>query len=126
MHALMIAVMGIAMLSHSALVSVAGAAVLVVASIVCAALSRSRVFLREHVLDLWAMALVLVVFLPHSAVTGHHVVAVPALAMFCVIVVAWAVARGWLALQRRSEWPGVVASGALTGLGLAAMAVFCA
>jgi hypothetical protein len=62
-HLIMLAVMAGTMVAHSPLASIAGAAVLVAASVVCAALSRSRSHLREHVLDLWAMALVLVVLL---------------------------------------------------------------
>lgn len=126
MHALMIAVMAAAMLSHSALVSVAGAGVLVTASIVCSALSRSRVFLREHVVDLWAMALVLLAFLPAARVAGHHAVSVPALAAFGVVALGWAAARVWIAVHRHESWRVAVASGGLTAIGLAVMALFCA
>lgn len=126
MHALMIAVMAATMLVHSALVSVAGAAVLVAASIVCSALSRSRAFLREHVIDLWAMALVLLAFLPTGRIEGHHAVSMPSLAAFAVIVLAWAAARVWVVLQGHRARRVAVASGGLTAVGLAVMALVCA
>jgi hypothetical protein len=128
-HLVMLAVMAGTMVAHSALASLTGAAVLVAASVLCAALSRSRVHLREHVLDLWAMALVLLVLLPRpdAAPASHaHAIAVPALAAFTAVVIAWAAARAWLAARRRPHaWRPAVASGALTGLGLAVMGAVC-
>ena len=124
-HVLMIAVMGVAMLTQSALASVVGAAVLVAVSIVCSALSRAHAFLREHVVDLWGMALVLLVFLPTDPVQGHHAVTVSSVSAFALVVLGWGAARVWLALRGRVPAAVAAASGGLTGLGLAAMALFC-
>jgi len=124
-HALMLGVMVVAMLTHSALASIAGAVLLVAVSVPCAALSRVRLYFRAHVLDLWAMALVLLVFLPQHAVVGHHAMAVPAGAAFAGIAVAWAGARFWLGTAVPGARRVTVASGGLTALGLAAMAVIC-
>ena len=127
-HALMIAVMVWAMVSGSALVSVLGAGMLVAASIVCAALLRARPFLRDHVVDLWAMALVLLVFLPHGSAVGHHAMTLQSGPAFAAIMVAWGGARVWLARRylAPAQWRMPVASGALTGAGLALMALLCA
>ena len=127
LHGLMIGVMVVSMIEESVVVSVLGAALLLAASVVCAALSRSRQHLREHILDLWAMALVLVVFLPStsSSASAHsHVLAVPSMALFMSISVLWALARVWLLLGHK-PWRSAVASGAVTAAGLAAMAAFC-
>ena len=124
-HALMLGVMAAAMASHSAFASIAGAALLVVVSVPCAAVSRARSLFRAHVVDLWAMALALVAFLPWGG-SGHHVVTLQSGWAFAVIVAAWAGARVWLG-TRGSAMPraAVVASGGLTAVGLAAMAVLC-
>lgn len=128
MHVLMLGVMGVAMLSHSVLVTVAGAALLVVASVPCAALSRARPFFRAHVLDLWAMALGLLASVPQHPVRGeHHVMAIQSGWAFAAVVVAWAGARVWLGMRGGGggAWRGAVASGGLTAAGLVAMAVLC-
>lgn len=121
----MLGVMAAAMASHSAIASIAGAALLVVVSVPCAALSRSSDPFRAHVLDLWAMALALLAFIPWGG-RGHHVVTLQSGWTFAAIVAAWAVARVWLG-RRGGAMPraGVVASGGLTAAGLAAMAVLC-
>ncbi|MCU1411250.1 MAG: hypothetical protein JWR04_1957 [Rhodoglobus sp.] len=124
-HALMLGVMAGAMLSHSPFASIAGAALLVVVSVPCAALSRSRTYFRAHVVDLWAMALVLLAFVPSHPV-GHHAVSVPVGWAFAVVVTAWAGVRVWLGMHgsgvaRRAA----AASGGLTALGLVAMGVLC-
>jgi hypothetical protein len=123
----MAAVMAAAIALHSPLVSIASAGLLVIASVVCAGLSRGMPFLREHVVDLWAMALTFLVFLPHGSPLGHHALAVPAGGAFAVLVVAWGFGRAWLTLGRRdAAWHVALASGAFTGAGLAVMALFCA
>ena len=126
MHALMLAVMVGAMLSHSALASIGGAALLVVVSVPCSALSRTRAFFRAHVLDLWAMALALLAMVSWQPGGHHHGLAVPSGAALAGIVVAWAAGRVWLGMRgpagaRRAA----AASGAVTGAGLAVMAVLC-
>ena len=125
MHVLMLGVMAAAMASHSSSASLAGAALLVAVSVPCAALSRARPFLRAHVLDLWAMSLAFVAFLPWNGV-GHHAVTVPSGWAFAVVVAAWAAARLWLGMRGAAmPWPRAVASGGLTAAGLVAMAVAC-
>lgn len=127
LHVLMIGVMVVSMLQSSPVISVLGAAVLLGASVVCAALSRSRQHLREHVLDLWAMALVLVVFLPSStgSTSDHsHVLSVPSMVLFGLIATLWALARVWLVLGQKT-WRTAVISGGVTAVGLAVMAAFC-
>ena len=124
-HVLMLGVMAGAMLSHAPLASIAGAALLVAVSVPCAAVSRSRPYFRAHVVDLWAMALVLLAFVPSHPV-GHHAVSVPVGWAFAAIVTAWAGARVWLGmLGPVPARAAAVASGAVTGLGLIAMAVLC-
>ena len=121
----MIAVMGAAMVTQSALVSVAGSAVLVAASMVCAGLSRGRVWLREHVLDLWAMALTLLAFLPHGA-AGHHAVTVPSGVAFVVVLAAWCLGRvALVVVSRGREWRMPATSAAVTLAGLALMPALC-
>lgn len=125
LHTLMLGVMAAAMASHSGFASIAGAALLVVVSVPCSALSRTRQYFRAHVLDLWAMALALVAFLPWGG-SGHHVVTLQSGWAFAAIVAAWGVGRVWLGMRDPSRSrAAVVASGALTGLGLVAMAVIC-
>ena len=125
LHALMLGVMAAAMASHSGFASIAGAALLVVVSVPCSALSRSRPYFRAHVLDLWAMALALLAFVPSHPV-GHHAVALQSGWTFAAIVAAWGVGRVWIGM--RGAGPAgraAVASGGLTAAGLVAMAVFC-
>lgn len=127
-HALMLGVMVPAMLWPSALLSVAGAGVLVLASAVCARLSPVRPHLREHIVDLWAMALLLVELAPGAAAgTGHgHAVALPVGATVGVVLTAWAAAR--FALVRRLRPSGFVlpvASAGITATGLVVMVALC-
>ncbi len=126
----MILVMGAAMLTQSVAASVAGAALLIVVSVVMAAFSRAHAWLRVHMLDLWAMALVLIVMLPRGASAGHHSLAVPALAAFIVVFVGWSALRVMLARherlgQQRGLRPGALVSAATTAAGLSAMALLC-
>jgi len=125
-HAFMIAVMAVTMLSGSAVLTVLGAVALLAASIVCAALSRAIPFLREPVVDLWAMALVLLIYLP-GASTGEahaHLVTIPHGLAFAVVATAWVASRFWLA-RGRVGWRMSLASAVLTAAGLALMAVLC-
>ena len=121
----MLGVMAAAMASATPFASIAGAALLVVVSVPCAALSRTRSPFRAHVVDLWAMALALVAFLPWGG-RGHHVVTLQSGWTFAAVVVAWAVARLWLGMRGSAMPRGwAVASGGLTAAGLVAMAVLC-
>ena len=127
LHALMLGVMVAAMASHSALASIAGAALLVAVSVPCAALSRTREPFRAHVLDLWAMALALLLFLPQGVVPGqHHAVTVHSGTAFAAVGAAWLCARVWLAVRAADDRRVAMVSAGLTGAGLVAMAVLCA
>ena len=126
LHALMLGVMVVAMASHSPLASIAGAALLVVVSVPCAALSRTRTPFRAHVLDLWAMALALLLFLPQGVMTGqHHAVTVHSGWAFAAVGAAWLAARVWLALREATARRVAFASGGMTAAGLVAMAAVC-
>ena len=126
-HALMVAVMAVTMLEGSSVIAVLGSLVLLAASIVCAAFCRTRPFLREHVVDLWAMALVILVFLPTAASSGSshaHVVAMPSTVLFATIVGSWVIARVWLVRGERG-WRTSLLSAAVTAAGLGVMLAFC-
>ena len=126
-HGLMIGVMVVTMLEDSVVLSVLGAALLLATSVVCAALSRSREHLREHVIDLWGMALVLIVFLPSTSASGSahgHALTVSSMALFVSITMVWALARVWLLLGQKT-WRTPVVSGVVTAAGLVVMAAFC-
>ena len=122
----MLGVMVAAMASHSALASIAGAALLVAVSVPCAALSRTREPFRAHVLDLWAMALALLLFLPQGVVQGqHHAVTVHSGWAFAAVSAAWLAGRVWLAVRQSSARRVALASGGMTAAGLVAMGVVC-
>lgn len=126
-HALMVVVMAVTMLGGSSVIAVLGSLVLLAASIVCAAFSRTRPFLREHVVDLWAMALVILVFLPTGASGGSshaHAVVMPSTVLFAAIVGSWVIARVWLA-RGKTGWRASLLSAAVTAAGLGAMLAFC-
>ncbi|MDH6182141.1 hypothetical protein M2152_002323 [Microbacteriaceae bacterium SG_E_30_P1] len=123
-HALMICVMAVSMVSRSAPASMAGAILLIVVSIVCASYSRTHRFLRAHMLDLWAMALVMIAAVPRDTVAGHHSMVLPSVASFVIVIAAWGLARVALAARARG-WVADAASAAITGAGLLVMAVFC-
>ena len=126
-HALMVVVMAVTMLGGTSVIAVLGSLVLLAASIVCAAFSRTRPFLREHVVDLWAMALVILVFLPTGASSGSshaHVIALPSTVLFGAIVGSWVIARVWLG-RGETGWRTSLLSAAVTAVGLGAMLVFC-
>lgn len=125
-HALMLGVMAVAMASPSAVASLAATALLVVVSVPCAALSRRRTYLRAHVLDLWAMALVLLAALPPgSAAGGHHGAMVVPGWMMGAVIGAWLVARVALAAGYPRGWRVAAASGGITGAGLVLMVLIC-
>lgn len=131
LHAVMVGVMAFGMLSHSAAASVLGAGVLVTVSVPCAAFSRRHPFLRAQLLDLWAMAVVMLVACTTTSIAGSHHgdsagLALPETFMCAIVIAAWAAARVSLARPPRREpsapW-GSVASGGVTAVGLLAMAV---
>jgi hypothetical protein len=125
----MIIIMVPSMALRSAPAALAGAALLIVTSMVCAALSRTRRFLLVHIVDLWAMALMMIGMVSHvsaaapqSAALGHHgsAQALPVALVLAVIVTAWAAARVAIAL-RAAVGAADVVSAALTATGLVVM-----
>lgn len=67
-HVFMVGIMAAAMFGPEPILgSLAGAALLIVASICCAPISRRSPVFRAHVIDFWAMALALLILLPHGA-----------------------------------------------------------
>lgn len=129
MHALMLAVMVLVMAWPSATLSVAGTAVLVTASVPCAMLSRTHPHLREHVVDLWAMALLLVVLVPDAPTGGAHGhgVLLPALPATVALLLGWAAVR-YLLLRSLppARWVLPAASAGVTATGMLAMLALCA
>lgn len=126
-HALMLAIMAVTMLEGSSAIALLGSLVLLAASIACAAFCRTRPFLREHVVDLWAMALVILILLPTGASSGSahaHVVAMPSTVLFGAIVGSWVIARVWLARSEKGRRTSLL-SAAVTAVGLAVMLAFC-
>lgn len=117
--------MAATMLTHSALASIAGAALLVVVSVPCAALSRRWSFLHEHVVDLWAMALLMLALVPRASVVGHHALSVDAGWAAALVVGGWLGIRAWLAVRRRPRW-SALPSAVVTAAGLGLMVAVCA
>lgn len=116
--------MAATMLAHSALASIAGAALLVVVSVPCAALSRRWSFLHAHVVDLWAMALLMLALVPRASVVGgHHALALDTGWAAALILAGWLAVRARLAL--RTPRASTV-SAAVTAAGLVLMLALCA
>jgi hypothetical protein len=121
----MTGVMLAAMLSRSSLITLAGAAMLLAISLPCAALSRGRPHLREHVVDLWAMGLALLAMLlvPVTSTTHHGGgLALDPTRATCAIAVAWLVLRGVIATRGRTHAVAILTAVA-TAAGLVAMMV---
>lgn len=127
LHLLMAGAMVPAMVWPSAALSVASAALLVVVSIACARYSRRSPFLREHIVDLWAMALLLILLAPSAPVSGHgHGVRIDAGFALAAVVAGWVVAR--VLLMRRmpaSERLRPALSSGLTAVGIGIMLGVC-
>ncbi|ODU63377.1 MAG: hypothetical protein BGO97_04570 [Micrococcales bacterium 70-64] len=120
----MLGVMVGAMAAHAAIASIAGAALLVVVSVPCAAASRRWSFLRAHVLDLWAMALLMLALVPRASVVGgHHALALDTGWAAALILAGWLAVRARLAL--RTPRASTV-SAAVTAAGLVLMLALCA
>jgi hypothetical protein len=70
-HVFMVGIMAAAMFGPEPILgSLAGAALLIVASICCAPVARRSPVFRAHVVDFWAMALALLILLPHGVGAG--------------------------------------------------------
>ncbi|MDQ1570304.1 MAG: hypothetical protein QOF79_978 [Actinomycetota bacterium] len=109
----------------------AGAAVLVVVSIAMAPLARTLAVYRLHLIDFWAMALGMIVLLPHSPVVAvttvheHGAMPVAAIPAFIAVVSTWGVARVALIWRTRTERRAAALSAGITLTSLAVMLAFC-
>jgi hypothetical protein len=133
-HLVMVSAMAITMIGgHTALRSLLGVAILVGGSLVCAPIARTVVVYREHVVDYWVMALVLVVLLPRptegllpdAAVHSHAALDIAGAPAIAGILAAWLCLRAAIVLVRRDRWRASLASAAPTVAGLALMLLVC-
>jgi hypothetical protein len=122
-HAVMAGAMVFAMAGgHSAARMLAASAALIVTSFACARKARSEPMFREHLADLWAMALVLVALAP-GHVDGHsHGILPHGLVGLALIGAGWMLVRALLA---RGRWPRALPSALVFVVGFALMAMFC-
>ncbi|CAN5289791.1 hypothetical protein BH09ACT1_BH09ACT1_29260 [soil metagenome] len=110
-HAMMLAAMAFTMLApHSAGRMLLAAALLVTTSILCARRARTDPLFRDHLIDLWAMVLVLIALVPggtNGFTSPHEHLMLPhGLASTVVITVGWAFGRTLSARHRwRRSWP---------------------
>jgi hypothetical protein len=122
-HAVMAGAMAFGMLGgHSAARMLAAAAALVVTSLACARRARSEPMFREHLADLWAMALVLVALAPGHVVGHSHGILPHGLVGLALIGAGWALVRALLA---RGRWLRALPTALVFVVGFALMAMFC-
>jgi hypothetical protein len=139
---MLIAMLGTMIGGHSALRDLAAIGALVATSVAYAPRARVDVVFREHLVDLWVMALVLVTCLPSQHAAGtlapgshglHDHFSLPGgPALVVIVLAAWAAAR--LALARRGQgcipsrgWSRAsLVSGAIVAASLALMLAVCA
>jgi hypothetical protein len=122
----MMLIMGASMALHSVLASLAGAGLLIVMSVVCAAFSRRHLALRVHIVDLWAMALTMIAMVSHGpalpqGAAAHHggAQALPMEVVLAGIVIGWMAARLGLALRSTTALSHIASAVVtVTGLGL--------
>ena len=122
-HAIMVGAMAFAMVGgHSAVRMLAASAALIVTSLVCARRARSEPMFREHLADLWGMALVLVALAP-GHIEGHtHAVLPHGPLGLAIVAVGWMLVRSLLA---RGRWLRALPSASLFVIGTGAMAMLC-
>jgi hypothetical protein len=131
-HVVMLSVMAFTLIGGSSPVKcLAGAAVLVLISIAMAPLARTLLVYRLHLVDFWAMALGMIVLLPHpvvavTAVHQHGGMSVAAIPVFAALAVAWCVGRIVVAWSTRAGRRTSAISAVFTVASLALMLVFCA
>jgi hypothetical protein len=123
----MVGAMAFTMLgSHSAGRMLVASAALILTSVACARRARTETRFREHIVDLWAMALVLIALIArHGGYTsaGHeHALLPQGMPGVAVVTAGWLAARTLLA---RSRWARSIPSAAAFLTGLAAMAMLC-
>jgi hypothetical protein len=136
-HALMVAIMLWAMVGQqSVFKSFGGAVVLIVAAIAYAPGARERVVNRDHIVDLWAMALVLIGTVQAGAIQGgaaatgepaiHGPMPMPTApaGLILPICLGWAAMRLLLLVRWRGVgFRGRVIGAAATAIGLVVMAL---
>jgi hypothetical protein len=122
----MVGAMAFAMLgSHSAWRMLGASAALILTSVVCARRARTEPRFREHIVDLWAMALVLIALTARHGYpsAGHeHFLLPQGVPGVAVVTAGWLAARTLLA---RGRWARSIPSAAAFLTGLAAMAMLC-
>lgn len=133
LHALMLAVMAVAILAGTTSAMLGGAVVLVVAAVGCAAIVRRQPAVSPHLvaqcLDLWAMALAMLALThPVGASAGvgvggaaHHGFGAPGWLAYLAVVAAWLLARTGPARARAMLADTRLIPAIVTGAGLAAM-----
>ena len=134
-HAVMLVVMAGTMIGGpSALRSLLGIGALVATMMLSARAARDDAVFRAHLVDLGAMALLLIGCLPahsrHLAQAGHalheHFALVTGPGVVAVAIAGWMLARFALARRRASGRREAIVSACFVGAGLALMALFCA
>jgi hypothetical protein len=118
---------------HSPTKCLLGAVVLIIGSIAFAPFARRSVAMQLHLVDYWAMAVAMLVLLPHrelidSPNSHDHGGGLPAggLPLFLAICGAWLLARAVFAIARRdARGRSSVFAAALTVAGFAVMYAFC-
>jgi hypothetical protein len=128
-HAVMLVVMAATMIGgHSTIRELAGLGALGVTAMVCAPFSRADPTFREHLVDLGAMAVLLVGCLPGHAPDGlahDHFALANGPAVFAAALGGWALGRIFLWRRMHSGPWNIVASGVPVAAGLIAMVVVC-
>ncbi len=108
--------------AHSAVRMLAASAALIVTSFACARRARTDPMWREHLADLWGMALVFVAVAP-GHVAGHAHGALPrGVVGVCLIGLGWALVRVVLA---RHRWRRALPTALLFVAGALPMAMLC-
>jgi hypothetical protein len=126
-HAIMVGAMAFTMLgAHSVWRMLAASAALILTSVAFARRARTEPRFRDHIVDLWAMALVLIALTArHGGYpnAGHdHALLPQGLPGVAVVTAGWLAARTLLA---RNSWARSIRSAAVFLTGLASMAMFC-
>lgn len=126
-HAIMVAAMAFTMSgTHSTGRMLLAAAVLVVTSVVCAPLARADPAFRDHIIDLWAMVMILISLMPsypHAPLAYHEHMMLPQGPVGMVaIVFGWALGR---ILLGRRRWRSATPSGVIFLLATVLMIGLC-
>lgn len=141
LHLVMISVMVFTMaIDRSVPAALAGSGVLILLSMCCAPLARRHRMVWDHLMDLWAMAMIIIVMAfpadPDVVVGAHaHGFTPERTPVMIAVLAAWIVARllrgrrhlraGYRSQRRDASDLWWQASAALSGLGLGVMVVLC-